>query len=50
MRRAALALALGALLVSAGAEASPVDSFGLGSRSTAMGGAVSASVRDFSAN
>lgn len=32
------------------ALASPADTFGLGSRSTALGGAVSADVRDFSAN
>ena len=31
-------------------SASPADTFGLGSRSTAMGSAVSADVRDFSAN
>jgi long-chain fatty acid transport protein len=50
MRLLAGSSALGLLLLSAGAVASPVDSFGLGSRSTAMGGAVSASARDFSAN
>jgi long-chain fatty acid transport protein len=50
MRRLALACALAATLAASRAPASPVDSFGLGSRSTAMGGAVSASVRDFSAS
>jgi long-subunit fatty acid transport protein len=50
MRRAPIAVLSLVLLCSAGAEAGPVDSFGLGSRSTALGGAVSASVRDFSAN
>lgn len=45
------ALALGALglFVSGTALANPVDTFGMGSRSTAMGGAVSADVTDFSA-
>ncbi|MBE7480859.1 MAG: outer membrane protein transport protein [Polyangiaceae bacterium] len=38
------------LLASAQVAASPADTFGLGSRSTAMGSAVSADVRDFSAN
>lgn len=37
-------------LFGAAASANPVDGFGLGSKSTAMGGAVSASARDFSAN
>ena len=41
--------ALGGSLLPAAASASPVDTYGLGSRSTALGGAMSASVRDFSA-
>ncbi len=50
-RRALVAAALlGALGWSARAHASPADAFGLGSRSTALGGAVSASCADFSAN
>jgi long-subunit fatty acid transport protein len=52
MRRA-LTLSVGALatLCSVGeARANPVDAFGLGSRGTAMGGAVAADVSDFSAN
>jgi long-chain fatty acid transport protein len=49
MARASRVLAA-VLLSSGAASANPVDGFGLGSRSTAMGGAVSASVRDFSAN
>jgi long-chain fatty acid transport protein len=48
MRRALIAMAV--VLCSQRAAANPVDGFGLGSRSTAMGGAVSASVRDFSAS
>lgn len=48
MRRALVAVAL--CLAAARAVASPADTFGLGSRSTAMGSAVSADVRDFSAN
>jgi long-chain fatty acid transport protein len=44
---AALATALAA---PADAHANPLDVFGLGSRETAMGGAVSADVSDFSAN
>lgn len=45
------ALGVGALAfcASGNALANPVDSFGMGSRSTAMGGAVSADVTDFSA-
>lgn len=45
----ALTLAAAALFT-ASARGNPADTFGLGSRSTAMGGAVSASVTDFSAN
>lgn len=48
MRAAGIAVALA--LAAAPALANPVDSFGLGSRSTAMGSAVSADARDFSAN
>lgn len=47
-RRLALGLAL--LLGGSRAAASPADTFGLGSRSTALGSAVSADVRDFSAS
>ena len=47
-RRACLAVA--ALLWALPAAASPADTFGLGARSAAMGSAVSADVRDFSAN
>ncbi len=42
-------LAIVLLCIAAPAAASPVDSYGLGSRSTALGGAMSASARDFSA-
>lgn len=49
-RLPALASALGALALAGPVAASPTDTFGLGSRSTAMAGAVSADVRDFSAN
>ncbi|MBK7582282.1 MAG: outer membrane protein transport protein [Myxococcales bacterium] len=49
MRRV-LPSCLAALALAAPAAASPSDTFGLGSRSTAMGSAVSADVRDFSAN
>jgi long-subunit fatty acid transport protein len=49
-RRLGFAIALGVGLTCASASASPVDTFGLGSRSTAMAGAVSADTRDFSAN
>jgi long-chain fatty acid transport protein len=48
MRPARLALLL--VLASSPALGNPVDNFGLGSRSTAMGGAVAADARDFSAN
>lgn len=44
-----VAIALSVCLARA-AAASPADTFGFGSRSTAMGSAVSADVRDFSAN
>jgi len=47
-RRGVLILALG-LAFATRARANPVDAFGMGSRSTAMGGAVSADVTDFSA-
>jgi long-chain fatty acid transport protein len=54
MRHPALAssglLALPALLGAADARANPADVFGLGARSTALGGAVAASVTDFSAS
>lgn len=47
----ALALAAGALLLAeAPAHANPVETFGMGSRSTAMGSAVTADATDFSAN
>lgn len=48
MRSPAIGLTL--LFAAVHAEANPVDGFGLGSRSSAMGGAVSAEARDFSAN
>lgn len=44
------AASMGALSFANVASASPADTFGLGSRSTSMAGAVSADVRDFSAN
>ena len=47
---AALALGAGLLGAPATARAHEPDSYGFGSRSTAMGGAVAADVRDFSAN
>lgn len=51
MRRAlALAVLVAAAALPAASRANPADTFGLGSRSTALGGAVSADVRDFSAN
>lgn len=43
------ALCVMALLPSRGARANPLDAFGFGSRSAAMGSAVAADVRDFSA-
>ncbi len=49
-RSGAVSLVALALCVAAPARANPVDTFGLGSRSTAMAGAVSADVTDFSAN
>src|SRR5580658_1230665 len=51
MRRfLALALASSAVLASPRARANPLDSFGFGSRATAMGGATAADTQDFSAN
>ncbi len=51
MRRGlASGMVLLGLATSGAARANPADAFGLGSRSTALGGAVSADVRDFSAN
>src|SRR3974390_2501681 len=49
--RLLLALALSGAVVAAtvDARANPLDAFGFGSRETAMGGAVAADVRDFSA-
>jgi long-chain fatty acid transport protein len=51
-RRGSVAVAVGAVATAfaLGASASPVDTFGLGARSSAMAGAVSADVRDYSAN
>ena len=51
-KRNALATAAGifASLLAGEASGNPVDTFGLGSRSTAMAGAVAADVDDFSAN
>jgi long-chain fatty acid transport protein len=47
----AIALVLGVLASSSGrASAQPMDTYGLGSRSIAMGGAVTADVQDYSAN
>ncbi len=52
MRRLTLAAALVAFaaVVSRGAQANPLDTFGFGSRSAAMGSAGAADVHDFSAN
>ena len=51
MRRlVAMALASSAILASPLARANPLDSFGFGSRATAMGGATAADTQDFSAN
>jgi len=52
MRRApfTLAVALGLCLVGSRAEANPLDTFGYGSRGTAMGDAQAADCNDFSAN
>jgi hypothetical protein len=51
--RPALAVLLGLAMIGAGegtARANPLDTFGLGSRTTAMGGAGAADVKDFSAS
>ena len=48
LSRLLVLLALG--FVTSEARANPVDTFGFGARSTALGGAVSADVEDFSAN
>ncbi|MGO9715020.1 MAG: hypothetical protein ACLQBL_39605, partial [Polyangiaceae bacterium] len=45
-----MALASSAILASPLARANPLDSFGFGSRATAMGGATAADTQDFSAN
>jgi long-chain fatty acid transport protein len=50
MRTLAASLACATALLARDAAASPLDAFGFGSRETAMGGAVSADVNDFSAN
>ncbi|MEO6419879.1 MAG: hypothetical protein ABIP39_10755 [Polyangiaceae bacterium] len=52
MRRAlfSFAAASALLFASAEAKANPLDTFGFGSRGTAMGGAAAADVKDFSAN
>ncbi len=55
MRARTLAIALGSALALASltprrAQANPVETFGMGSRSTAMGNAVTADATDFSAN
>jgi long-chain fatty acid transport protein len=47
---AAFALALATLAHAGAARANPMDTYGLGSRSSALGGAVTADVDDFSAN
>lgn len=49
MRAFSLLAALSLSTLAVTARANPADSFGLGSRSTSLGGAVSASVSDFSA-
>lgn len=51
MRRHLLALAVsvGALASASHARANPLDTFGFGSRGTAMGGAQSADVSDYTA-
>ncbi len=49
MRPLSALVACSLLTLARVAGASPVDAFGMGSRSTAMGGAVSGDVRDFSA-
>jgi len=48
-RAAAAAVLLAGAALAAPVRANPADTFGLGSRSTALGGAVSADVHDFSA-
>ncbi len=48
-RLAAVAVVAAGLLAPRAARANPLDTFGFGSRETAMGGAVSADVHDFSA-
>jgi long-chain fatty acid transport protein len=49
-RRAAILVLGAATLVAAPAHANPTDTFGFGSRETAMGGAASAETRGFAAN
>jgi long-chain fatty acid transport protein len=46
----ALTTSLCLLLFASGARAQPMDTYGMGSRSIALGGAVTADVEDFSAN
>ncbi|MFT3772074.1 MAG: hypothetical protein QM820_42250 [Minicystis sp.] len=50
MRRSAFSLALSLALLAPAARANEADTYGLGSRSTAMGSAVVADATDFSAN
>jgi long-chain fatty acid transport protein len=50
MKRRALALALSSAAIASPALANEADTYGLGSRATAMGGAVSADATDFSGN
>jgi len=50
VRGLATLVACGLSLAARGARANPLDVFGFGSREAAMGGAVSADVRDFSAS
>lgn len=49
MTGATIAVALGALLTPLAASANPLDTYGFGSRSVSLGGAVTADVEDFSA-
>lgn len=49
-RLARILIAIGAIAAAAPASAQPMDTYGMGSRSVAMGGAVTADVSDFSAN
>lgn len=49
-RRSIAAVALASLFVANAASANPLDTFGFGSRGTAMGGAVAADTSDFGAN